>query len=35
LLLFSPQFLNAGNPTLLIALKDKAAVDKAWLGMKA
>jgi len=31
----SPQFLNAGNPTLLIALKDKAAVDKAWLGMQA
>lgn len=34
----APQLLNAGNPTLLIALKDKAAVDKAWLdtqGMKS
>jgi len=35
---FAPQLLNAGNPTLLIALKDKEAVDKAWLdlqGMKS
>jgi trans-2,3-dihydro-3-hydroxyanthranilate isomerase len=32
-----PQILDAGNPTLLIALKDEAVVDRAWLdsaGMK-
>lgn len=32
-----PQVLNAGNPTLLVGLRDKAAVDRAWLdsqGMK-
>jgi trans-2,3-dihydro-3-hydroxyanthranilate isomerase len=32
-----PQLLNAGNPTLLVALKNEAAVDRAWLdsqGMK-
>ena len=34
LLPFSPQFLNAGNPTLFIALKDKEAVDKAWLDLQ-
>lgn len=27
----SPQILNAGNPTLLIPLKDEGAVDRAWL----
>jgi trans-2,3-dihydro-3-hydroxyanthranilate isomerase len=26
-----PQLLNAGNPTVLIALKSKEAVDRAWL----
>jgi trans-2,3-dihydro-3-hydroxyanthranilate isomerase len=37
LLEIEPQLLTAGNPTLLISLKDKAAVDRAWLdasGMK-
>jgi trans-2,3-dihydro-3-hydroxyanthranilate isomerase len=32
-----PQLLSAGNPTILIALRDKKAVDRAWLdpsGMK-
>lgn len=32
-----PQLLNAGNPTLLVGLKNEAAVDRAWLdsrGMK-
>jgi len=28
-----PQLLSAGNPTVLIALKDKVAVDHAWLDM--
>lgn len=27
----TPQLLSAGNPTIFIALKDKAAVDRAWL----
>jgi trans-2,3-dihydro-3-hydroxyanthranilate isomerase len=26
-----PQLLNAGNPTLLVGLKNEAAVDRAWL----
>lgn len=26
-----PQLLDAGNPTLIIALRDKAAVDRAWI----
>jgi predicted PhzF superfamily epimerase YddE/YHI9 len=33
----NPQLLNAGNPTLIIAARDKSAVDHAWLdlaGMK-
>lgn len=33
----APQLLNAGNPTLLVGLKNEAAVDRAWLdsqGMK-
>jgi len=30
----SPQILNAGNPTLLIPLKDEGAVDRAWLDMQ-
>lgn len=31
LLEIEPQLLNAGNPTLLIGLKDKETVDRAWL----
>ena len=27
----APQLLSAGNPTVFVALKDKAAVDRAWL----
>jgi trans-2,3-dihydro-3-hydroxyanthranilate isomerase len=27
----SPQLLSAGNPTLFIALRDKATVDRSWL----
>jgi trans-2,3-dihydro-3-hydroxyanthranilate isomerase len=34
LLPVAPQLLDAGNPTLLIALKDKEAVDRAWLDMQ-
>ena len=33
----APQFLSAGNPTVLVGLKSKAAVDRAWIdsqGMK-
>ena len=30
----TPQILDAGNPTLLIALRDQAAVDRAWLDMR-
>jgi trans-2,3-dihydro-3-hydroxyanthranilate isomerase len=33
-----PQMLSAGNPTVVVAAKDKAAVDRAWLdltGLKA
>ena len=33
LLPIKPQLLSAGNPTVLIALKDKAAVDRGWLDM--
>ena len=29
-----PQFLSAGNPTILIALRNKEAVDRAWLDMR-
>jgi len=38
LLPIKPQFLSAGNPTVIVAAKDKAAVDRAWLdlaGLKA
>jgi trans-2,3-dihydro-3-hydroxyanthranilate isomerase len=28
-----PQRLSAGNPTILVALRDKAAVDRAWLDL--
>jgi trans-2,3-dihydro-3-hydroxyanthranilate isomerase len=28
-----PQLLSAGNPTLIVAAKDKAAVDRAWLDL--
>lgn len=34
LLEFPPQLLSAGNPTLLIALRDKQAVDRAWLDLQ-
>jgi len=33
LLAVEPQMLNAGNPTVLVAVKDKAAVDRAWLDL--
>ena len=33
LLPLKPQLLSAGNPTLLLAVKDKAAVDRAWLDL--
>jgi trans-2,3-dihydro-3-hydroxyanthranilate isomerase len=29
----TPQMLNAGNPTVVVAIKDKAAVDRAWLDL--
>ena len=28
-----PQLLSAGNPTILVAVKDKAIVDRAWMDM--
>jgi trans-2,3-dihydro-3-hydroxyanthranilate isomerase len=31
LLDISPQLLNAGNPTVYVALRNKSAVDRAWL----
>jgi trans-2,3-dihydro-3-hydroxyanthranilate isomerase len=33
LLGFKPQLLNAGNPTVLVALRDREAVDRAWLDL--
>jgi trans-2,3-dihydro-3-hydroxyanthranilate isomerase len=33
LLPIEPQLLNAGNPTLIVGAKDKAAVDRAWLDL--
>jgi len=33
LLGISPQLLDAGNPTLFVALRDKKAVDRAWLDL--
>jgi trans-2,3-dihydro-3-hydroxyanthranilate isomerase len=33
LLALEPRLLSAGNPTLVIAAKDKAAVDRAWLDL--
>jgi trans-2,3-dihydro-3-hydroxyanthranilate isomerase len=33
LLPIKPQLLSAGNPTVLVAAKDKAAVDRAWLDL--
>ena len=33
LLPVEPQMLNAGNPTVVVAVKDKAAVDRAWLDL--
>jgi trans-2,3-dihydro-3-hydroxyanthranilate isomerase len=33
LLPLNPQLLSAGNPTVVVAAKDKAAVDRAWLDL--
>jgi trans-2,3-dihydro-3-hydroxyanthranilate isomerase len=33
LLEIPPQYLSAGNPTIFVALKDKTAVDQAWLDL--
>ena len=33
LLPIKPQLLNAGNPTVFVAAKDKAVVDRAWLDL--
>lgn len=33
LLPVQPQLLNAGNPTVIVGAKDKAAVDRAWLDL--
>ena len=33
LLHIEPQLLNAGNPTVIVAAQDKAAVDRAWLDL--
>ena len=33
LLPIQPQLLSAGNPTVIVAAKDKAAVDRAWLDL--
>jgi len=33
LLPMRPQLLSAGNPTVVVAVKDKAAVDRAWLDL--
>ena len=33
LLPIKPQLLSAGNPTVIVAAKDKAAVDRAWLDL--
>lgn len=30
----TPQLFNAGNPTIFVALKDKEAVDRAWLDVR-
>lgn len=30
-----PQLLDAGNPTILIALRSRAAVDRAWIELRA
>ena len=35
LLEISPQLVSAGNPSLFVALKDKTAVDRAWLDLAA
>jgi trans-2,3-dihydro-3-hydroxyanthranilate isomerase len=34
LLDITPQLLSAGNPTIFVAVKDKAVVDRAWLDMQ-
>jgi trans-2,3-dihydro-3-hydroxyanthranilate isomerase len=33
LLAVEPQMLNAGNPTVVVAVKDRSAVDRAWLDL--
>jgi trans-2,3-dihydro-3-hydroxyanthranilate isomerase len=33
LLEITPQYLSAGNPTILIGVRDQAAVDRAWLDL--
>jgi trans-2,3-dihydro-3-hydroxyanthranilate isomerase len=33
LLDIAPQLLNAGNPTVLVALRDREAVDRAWIDL--
>lgn len=33
LLAVEPQMLNAGNPTVLVGVRDKAGVDRAWLDL--
>lgn len=33
LLPVQPQLLNAGNPTVIVGVKDRAAVDRAWLDL--
>ena len=33
LLPIEPQLLSAGNPTVIVAAKDKAAFDRAWLDL--
>jgi trans-2,3-dihydro-3-hydroxyanthranilate isomerase len=33
LLAATPQYVSAGNPTIFIGVKDKAAVDRAWLDL--
>jgi trans-2,3-dihydro-3-hydroxyanthranilate isomerase len=35
LLGIAPQLLSAGNPTLFVAVRDRAAVDRAWLDLAA
>lgn len=34
LLEITPQYVSAGNPTIFVGLRDKAAVDRAWLDLQ-